>query len=101
MTKEEVINKLKEIIANAKEYQSSSMDDDFLCYDHLMTGLEELLKQEEWGNNWEKLSKLYDKRQSLDNYLKFLPFQSAKRAGVQDQYDRIHEQIEKLEYILR
>tara|TARA_R100000353_G_C6422429_1_gene173592 strand:- start:367 stop:513 length:147 start_codon:yes stop_codon:yes gene_type:complete len=45
MSKEQIINKLKEIMANAKEYESSSMDDDFLCYDHLMTDIEKLLQE--------------------------------------------------------
>lgn len=45
MSKEQIINKLKEIIAKAKEYESSSMDDDVLCYDYLMTGVEELLQE--------------------------------------------------------
>ena len=43
--KEQIVDKLKKIIANAKEYESSSMDDDFLCYDYLLTGIEELLKE--------------------------------------------------------
>ena len=43
--KEQIVDKLKKIIANAKEYESSSMDDDFLCYDYLMTNIKELLKE--------------------------------------------------------
>ena len=42
---EQMINNLKKIIAKAKEYESSSMDDDVLCYDYLMTDVEELLKE--------------------------------------------------------
>ena len=45
MTNEQMINKLKKIIANAKEYECCSMDGDAQCYDYLMTGVEELLKE--------------------------------------------------------
>ena len=45
MTNEQMIFSLETIIANAKEYESSSMDDDFLCYDYLLTDVEDLLKE--------------------------------------------------------
>ena len=45
MTNEQIINNLEKIIANAKKYESCSMDDDALCYDYLMTGVEKLLKE--------------------------------------------------------
>ena len=45
MPKEQIINKLKEIMAKAKEYESTSMDDDFMCYDYLMTDIEKLLEE--------------------------------------------------------
>ena len=42
---EQLIDKLKKIVANAKEYESSSMDDDPLCYDYLMSAVEKLLNE--------------------------------------------------------
>ena len=45
MTNKQIINNLEKIIANAKKYESCSMDGDAQCYDYLLTGVEELLKE--------------------------------------------------------
>ena len=59
MTKEQIINRLKKIIAKAKRYESCSMDGDAQCYDYLMTDIEEILKlemyKEEKRSNWKNV----------------------------------------------